>query len=198
MKLGKISLAGASLALLLIQLAVVSSAAARYLYQRWTSPRVWTRTMVYDPEMLMRGRYVSVQLIVDGCRSTLPSAEQAVTPSDKDGAPAGKTYSIRSTGPVHFSARLKTEGNELLAIRIPESDSPSDGQMVSAWPGLTCADMRLEAPVDFFIGEHAANRVQITPGQELWVEVTVPRRGPPRPIQLALKDGKTWKPLRLD
>jgi hypothetical protein len=198
MKLGKISLAGASLALLLTQLTIVSSAAAIYLYQRWTSPRVWTRTMVYDPEMLMRGRYVSVQLIVDGCQSTLPSGEQAIMPRDKDGIPAGKTYSIRSTGPVHFSARLKVEGSRLEAIRIPESDTRSDGQMVSAWPGLTCADMRLEAPVDLFIGEHAANRVQIPPGQELWVEVTVPRRGPPRPIQLALKDGKSWKPLGLD
>jgi hypothetical protein len=58
--------------------------------------------------------------------------------------------------------------------------------------------MRLDAPVDFFIGEHAASRIEIKNEQELWVEVTVPRRGPPRPIQLALKDGKAWKPLGLD
>jgi hypothetical protein len=198
MKLGKISFAGASLALLLTQLAIVSSAAAMYLYQRWTSPRVWTRTMVYDPEMLMRGRYVSVQLLVDGCQSGLTSASQGAMAKSAGGVETGKTSTPPTTGPIQFSAHLKVEGSKLTAIRIPEGDTSSYGQMVSAWPGLTCADMRLQAPVDFFIGEHAASKIEIKPGQELWVEVTVPRRGPPRPIQLALKDGKSWKPLGLD
>ena len=183
MKLGKISLAGASLALLVTQLAIVSSAAARYLYLRWTGQRVWTRTMVYDPDMLMRGRYVSVQLMVDGCENKPPYGPPATTPSP---------------GPVQFSARLQVEGGKLAAIRLAQSDSRSGAQMVSAWPGLTCEQMRLEVPVDFYIGEHAANPAEIKPGQELWVEVTVPRKGPPQPIQLALKEGKTWKPLGLN
>ena len=59
-----------SIALLLIQLAIVSSVAAKYLYQRWTCPKVWTRAAAYDPELLMRGRYLSLQLTVDGCQST--------------------------------------------------------------------------------------------------------------------------------
>ena len=49
MKLGKIALSGVSIALLVIQLAIVSLIAAKYLYQRWSCPRVWTRTVVYDP-----------------------------------------------------------------------------------------------------------------------------------------------------
>jgi hypothetical protein len=61
-----------SVALLLIQLAIVSSVAAKYLYQRWTCPRVWTRTVAIDPELPMRGRYLSLRLTVDGCQSTLP------------------------------------------------------------------------------------------------------------------------------
>jgi hypothetical protein len=154
--------------------------------------------MVYDPEMLMRGRYVSVQLMVDGCQSGLPPASQGALAKNAGVVETGKTSAPPTTGPVQFSARLRVEGSKLVAIRIPEGDTSSNGQMVSAWPGLTCADMRLDAPVDFFIGEHAANKVEIKPGQELWVEVTVPRRGPPRPIQLALKDGKSWKPLGLD
>jgi hypothetical protein len=32
-------------------------------------------------------------------------------------------------------------------------------------------------------------------GQELWIEVTVPSKGPPRPLQLAVKDNGVWKPL---
>ena len=38
-----------SIALLIIQLAIVSTIAAKYLYQRSTCPRVWTRAAAYDP-----------------------------------------------------------------------------------------------------------------------------------------------------
>jgi len=69
--------------------------------------------------------------------------------------------------------------------------------MVSASPGFSCEDLRLETPVDFYIPEHAANPTPIRSSQELWVEVTVPPKGPPRPTQLALKENGAWKPLRL-
>jgi len=41
----------------------------------------------------------------------------------------------------------------------------------------------------------AADPSWLKAGQELWVEVTVPPKGPPRPLQLALKDNGVWKPL---
>jgi hypothetical protein len=199
MKLGKVFIADASIALLVIQLMIVSTVAAKYLYQRWTLPRVWTRTTAFDPDMLLRGRYASLQLLVDGCRSTLPSAEQAEAPRDKDGAPTGQTYTIHSEQPVQFSAQLKVEENRLLAIRIADADTQpgthAGAQLVTALPGSTCAQMRLNTPLDFFMGEHAANPQTIHPGQELWIEVSVPSNGPPRPIQLALKDHGAWKPL---
>jgi len=56
MKIGRFTLSAASLALLIIQLALVSTVAAKYLYQRWTCPRVWTRAVAMDPEFPMRGR----------------------------------------------------------------------------------------------------------------------------------------------
>ncbi len=74
-----------SIVLLLIQLALISSIAAKYLYQRRSCPRVWVRAAAYDPEMVMRGRYLSLQLTVDGCQSTLPSALHAVFPRNSDG-----------------------------------------------------------------------------------------------------------------
>ena len=92
MKLGKITLSVASIALLVIQLAIVSSIAAKYLYQRWSCPRAWTRTVAYDPELPMRGRYLSVQLVVDGCESTLPNAKQARMPRSVDGVPVGHRF----------------------------------------------------------------------------------------------------------
>ena len=188
-------LAKTSLVVLAIQLALVSSIAAKYLYQRWTCPRVWTRTVANDPEMVMRGRYLSVQLTVNGCESTLPSAEEAAMPRNLDGVQTGKKFTIRAAQPVRFPAQLKVEGNKLVAIRIPEADSGSGGQMVAAWPGSSCEDLRLDEPVDFYLAEHAVNPTPVRAGQELWIEVTVPPKGPPRPIQLALKVGGAWKPL---
>jgi hypothetical protein len=195
MRLGKITLSSASIALLVIQLAIVSSIAAKYLYQRWTCPRVWTRTVAYDPELPMRGRYLSVQLVVDGCQSTLPSAKQARMPRSVDGVPVGNRFSINAPGLVRFPATLRVEGNKLVAVRIPEGEGEPGGQMVSAWPGSSCENLRLETPVDFYIAEHAVSPTPVKAGQELWIEVTVPPKGPPRPIQLALKENGSWKPL---
>jgi hypothetical protein len=199
MRLGKITLSGASIALLVIQLAVVSLIAAKYLHQRWSCPRVWTRTIVYDPEMVMRGRYLSEQLIVDGCKSTLPSAKEARMPRNVDGLPVGARFSVNAAQAVRFPATIKVEGNKLVALRIPDSENvqpmPPGSQMVAAWPGSSCENLRLETPVDFYIPEHAAIPSPLKAGQELWIEVTVPPKGPPRPIQLALKDAGAWRPL---
>jgi hypothetical protein len=199
MKLAKINLSGASIALLVIQLAIVSLIAAKYLYQRWSCPRVWTRTVAYDPELVMRGRYLSEQLIVDGCQSTLPSAKEASMPRNLDGVPVGMKYSINSAQAVRFPATIKVEGNKLVALRIPDTDNTTPGppgsQMVAAWPGSSCESLRLDTPVNFYIPEHAEIPTPLKAGQELWIEVTVPPKGPPRPIQLAMKQDGVWKPL---
>ena len=195
MKFANTSLSGTSIVLLVIQLALVSSIAAKYLYQRSTCPRVWTRTAAYDPEMVMRGRYLSLRLTVDGCQSTLPSALHAIFPRNADGTTKPNGFTVNWQGAVRFRAKLKVEGNKLLAIRIPEADLTSKGVDVTAWPDSACDAMRLDEPVDFYIAEHAVDPTPLQPGQELWLEVTVPPLGPPRPIQLALKQDGAWKPL---
>jgi uncharacterized membrane-anchored protein len=50
-------------------------------------------------------------------------------------------------------------------------------------------------PVLYFLPEHAENPMQMARGGELWAEVTVPKKGPPRPIRLAVKKGKSFTPL---
>jgi len=184
-----------SLVLLVIQLALVSAIGCKYLYQRWTCPKVWTRTVAYDPSLVMRGRYLSLQLMVDGCQSTLPSAKLAEFPRNFDGTTMPNGYAVRGPGSFQFQASLKVENNKLMAIRIQNPDSSSPEIWVAAQPGLPCDALRLEEPVNFYIPEHAASPTPLRPGQELWIEVTVPPKGPPRPIQLALKDNGAWKPL---
>ena len=190
MKLVKISFSGTSIVLLLIQLALVSTIAAKYLYQRRSCPRVWVRAAAYNPDMVMRGRYLSLRLTVDGCQSTLPSALHAVFPRNTDGTTKPTGFTVKSEYPVQFRARLKVEGNKLLAIRIPEADQTSKGVNVIAMPDSSCDAMRINEPVDFYIAEHAADPTPLKPGQELWIEVTIPPQGPPRPLQLALKDNE--------
>jgi hypothetical protein len=182
-----------SIALLLIQLAIVSSVAAKYLYQRWTCPRVWVRTVAIDPETPMRGRYLSLQLMVDGCQSTLPSAKAAAFPRDINGSAVQGPYQLRASATFH--AELKVQNNRLLAINILDDKNGRLGQVVSVWPGAACDAMRLNAPVDFYIAERAQSPLPLKPGQELWIEVTVPPKGPPRPMQLALKENGGWTPL---
>ena len=195
MKLAKISFSGTSIVLLLIQVTLVSSIAAKYLYQRRNCPSVWVRTAAYDPETPMRGRYLRLRLTVNGCQSTLPSALHADFPRNIDGTTMPTGFTVKAEYPVQFSAKLKVEGGKLLAIRIPEADLKSKGVDVLAMPGSSCEALSIIEPVDFYIAEHAEDPSWLKPGQELWIEVTVPPQGPPRPLQLALKDKGAWKPL---
>lgn len=184
-----------SVAVLLIQLAIVSSVAAKYLYQRRSCPRVWARTVAIDPELPMRGRYLSVRLTVDGCGSTLPSARDATFPRNIEGAAISGPFRVQV--PAIFHADLKVVNNRLTAVYIRDDQGGTLGQAVSVWPGTACDAMRLDTPVDFYLPEHGSDPSRLKSGQELWIEVTVPPKGPPRPIQLALKDNGAWKPLGL-
>jgi len=47
----------------------------------------------------------------------------------------------------------------------------------------------------FFIPEHVPDPSIRPAGEELWAEVTLPRKGPPRPIRLAVKKDGVLTPL---
>ena len=196
MKIGRCTLSAASLALLIVQLALVSTIAAKYLYQRWTCPRVWTRAAAVDPQLPMRGRYLALELTVDGCQSTLPSAKDANFPRDLNGAVTPGPYVLRPNA-VDFHANLKVVNNTLVAVRIEGQEDSNAGEEVVGAASSPCNQMQLESSTDFFISDTARSPLPLKPGQELWIEVTVPPAGPPRPMQLALKDNGAWKPLDL-
>jgi hypothetical protein len=97
--------------------------------------------------------------------------------------------------PVLFPAELKVENNQLVAVQITDEEQQEAGQMVEAPPGAACQQFRLAEPVDYYIAEHAPDPSWTKPGQELWIEVTLPPKGPPRPLALAIKDNGLWKQL---
>jgi len=53
-------------------------------------------------------------------------------------------------------------------------------------------------PVVFFIPENVPDPSRRPPGEQLWVEVTAPKKGPPRPIRLGVKKDGVLTPLALD
>jgi hypothetical protein len=152
----------------LIQLLLVCSLGAKLLIDRATRPRVWCKTVAYDPYDPLRGRYVSVQLEVDA--PTIPN-----------------TVENNYTNPT--TAKLEVRDGKLVAVLSPEG--------VPVWQ-VRNGKATWPEPVAYFISESAIDPSWNRQGAELWAEVTIPKKGPPRPIRLALKqpDGR-WQELNL-
>jgi hypothetical protein len=89
-----------------------------------------------------------------------------------------------------YPARLSVENGRLVAT----PGAADTGMMVA---GLASQGWRLAEPVPFFIGEHAADPSLRAAGEELWVEVTVPKKGPPRPLRLGVKKDGALRELDL-
>src|SRR3974390_76726 len=58
-----------AIAVALIQILIVCSLGAKLLYDRRMRPRAWFRTERYDPNLPIRGRYVSLMIDVTDPRS---------------------------------------------------------------------------------------------------------------------------------
>ena len=92
------------------------------------------------------------------------------------------------------NAKLGVENGRLVAF--PSND----------WTGIQVARLTrgdetvvaLEEPVDFYIPEHIPDPSRRLPGERLWVEVTVPPKGTPRPIRLGVKKNDVLTPLNID
>ncbi len=144
------------LLLLLLHLGLALAVLGRFSYDRAALPRVWARTVPWDPSDPFRGRYVRLWLDADDQRSaadSLATVEFAVV---------GERLVVR---PAHGWSGLR--------VREP---APPGARGVVVWE-----------PVAFFIAEHAPDPSVLAAGQTLWVEVTVPPQGLPRPIRLEVR-----------
>jgi hypothetical protein len=165
-----------------VQVAMVLSLGVKLLADRARYPHVWAETVAYDPEAIIRGRYLSLRLRVKALDAT------------DENAP-GSFGAGRTVGSMH-EVRLGVENEELVA----HATSDSTGLYVLKMTARNQAEPAsvLQHPVEFFISEHAEDPSRPPAGQELWVEVTVPPKGPPRPIRLGIKKGGVLTPLSLD
>jgi hypothetical protein len=161
MKLPEFSFSRRGIIVGLVQLALVASLGCKLWYDRATLPRVWVRCAGADPDDPLRGRYIRLQL-------TVPLASN-----------------IQAYGP----ARLRVDGSTLIA-------EPAESYSAGTWDevrfvGRSPNDLgplvMLHPPVAVFLPEHAPDPTRRKIGEELWMEVTVPREGSPRPIRLGVK-----------
>lgn len=175
--------------LLVVQAAVVLSIAGKYLYERHTCPRVWVRTAQYDPNLPLRGRYLGLSLVVDSC-SLPPDTTNYYGPAASYASPQRRA--------MRWRVRPAVQNGKLIAVPASYADRPDQTQELNLWPNRNCDRAVLADPVDYYIPDTAKTPFPLQHGQELWVEVTVPPQGPPRPIQLALSQNGTWQPLKLE
>ena len=153
-----------------IHVAIVASLGAKLLVDRATRPRVWARTTPIDPNLPIRGRYLRLGIeAVPG-----PGVEPGTNHPDE--FYLGVALSEREGRLVATAA----DDRRLLGHVVHR-----DGERI----------VRLWEPVAFFIPEHVQDPSRRQPGEELWVEVTIPRAGPPRPIRLGVKKDGVLTPL---
>lgn len=167
------------LAVAVIQVLIVLSVGGKLLYDRAARPRVWVRTASIDPDLPIRGRYLTLNLEV----------HSRDFHRDPQNPQVFKTQQGYNSGYV----TLALENGQLVAHR---TDHPSE-MTINSWAQRANRGddiFILSSPVAFFVPEHA-EAPRVVRGDELWAEVTVPKKGPPRPIQLAIKRGNQWTPL---
>lgn len=159
----------------LIQILLVCSLGAKLLYDRATRPRIWVEGVSYDPSLPIRGRYLALQAKVETDISTGDAA-------------ASKDF---YTG--YQPARLEVRNGKLFAAK--DDRSPD---YISIWKVRGQVVTAVSEPSLFFIPDTANDPTRLKPGEHIWFEATIPKKGPPRPIRLAIsKADGTFTPLNL-
>ena len=134
------------------------------------------------------------KLLID--RTTRPRVWARTAPVDPDHPLRGRYVRLRVEGEAldlaedYSRVALAARNGTLALTPAPHSHllaraTTRDGKRVAV----------LDQPLAFFIPEHAADPSMRAPGEELWVEVTLPKRGAPRPIRLGVKKDGVLTPL---
>ncbi len=180
----------------LIQVLIVCSLGAKLLYDRRTSPRAWFKTERYDPNLPIRGRYVSLLIEVTDSRSTEEVEKKFGT----------EIQAIQNRNAQYRYRGVDDFGRECGSIAMRDGAPLAEfGQTTEIWncDNLTFVrrrtgnenSLRLTEPSLFFISDTAKDPTHLKPGEELWVLATIPRKGLPRPLALGVKAGQ--KDIRL-
>jgi hypothetical protein len=172
-----------ALVVALIQVTIVCSLGAKLLYDRNTRPRAWFRAARYDPNLPIRGRYLSLRLEV---KDPL-SAEEIEKKLGNDHSVAG-SQAARFPGANNWGWDCGSiDVRNGTPIAVFDQGTPCSNLSFSRHRVGDGTILSLNEPVLFFIPDTAQDPLHLAKGEELWVLATIPRKGPPRPISLAIK-----------
>lgn len=151
------------LLLALLQGGLLLGLGGQMLLDRATRPRGWILSEPVDPHLPIRGRYVNLGLLV-------PAPE---VPAGQSRPWSGERLVLRSE-----AARVRAT---LAAGGTPRAQTLQATPQGEFW--------RLGPSVAYFIPPQVADPSRRPAGERLWVEVTLPAQGPPRPIRLGVQRG---------
>jgi hypothetical protein len=159
----------------LVQVALVAGVGGKLLYDREMLPRVWVPTTGLDPVLPIRGRYVSLRLVVDVDPGSAPAPKAGEEPPDE--------VFFRRVAPATVSI-VDGRLNATFIEEPEESFLGWEGQTVQRVSTPAGNVWTLAEPIAFFLPEDVADPTQLAPDETLWAEVTVPPDGAPRPIRM--------------
>ena len=117
------------LLLAVLQLAIILSLGAKLLYDRATRPGVWASTLNFDPDLPIRGRYLSlrIRVIREGFSYQPPGSPTPVTGGTIANGPISPSAIINSSPPskVLVPAFGSTSNETVTANSLPSLKTPS-------------------------------------------------------------------------
>ena len=184
-----------------VQLLLVASLGGKLLYDRATRPRFWVKAAPVDPDLPIRGRYLSLRVEVPVVGATLPAREPR--PATLDASMPWPPRWLQH----HLHVDLEVGSQGLVACakdrpdpqRIVVYDANHNATLPERMRGTPEAEwvVMLDEALPFFIPEHVPDPSRRPAEEEVWVEVTLPKKGPLRPIRLGVKKGGVLRPLAL-
>ena len=134
-------------------------------------------------------------------RATLPRVWVRVNPFDPQLPIRGRYVRLQadvvfrgSNSPrevLYGGVVLSTEGGQLIATAT-DSDTGVTARRTGDNAGV------LTEPIVYFISDRVPDPSRRGPGEELWAEVSIPKRGSPRPVRLGVKRDGNITPLNLN
>ena len=159
-----------------VQAVLMLSTGVLFWIDREISPRAWVPTAPVDPNLPIRGRYITMTMLV-------PLRPNDLSKSDAELLNTWQTV------------QLDVEGDRLIAqINDQSIRNQFNGRIRQRQDTLF---VNLDHELAFFIPPDVQDPSIQPDGRTFWVEVTLPRFGAPRPIQLGLETNGLIEPLPL-
>ena len=157
-----------------VQAALMLSTGLLFWFDRQISPRAWVPTAPVDPNLPIRGRYITLNMVVP------------FVPTRTDVSAVDLVGSWQNV-------QLRVEADRLQAVQKVGAGLNNHGGVIRLIEGSLVVNPGPE--LAFFIPPDVKDPSIRPDGSTLWVGVTLPRLGAPSPIQVGIEKDGPLEPL---